>query len=368
MKFFINKDNLLYGIQNVQRAVSLKSPLPVLTGILFQCYDNKLKLSATDFEMSIYCTVPAVVEEPGELVLPARYITEFSRRLPDTTITFEKASHGQMATIRYGQSEFNINGYSTDDFPSLDLPGEEFSFNLSAELCKEIIKQVIFATSSDDARPVFTGVFFEIENNQLTLVATDTFRLALRRVSIDACAQELINVIIPGKTLTELLRLPGQNSAIKVIIGKSHAAFVAEDTVIIARLVSGRFPSYRQVIPSTFVTELKISLKEFLESAERASLLAGERSSLVNFAARGESVVLNVRSETGWIHEKVPAAVSGENMDITFNVRYLCDVLKSINFERLLIRLTGSLTPALITGEDKDDYMSILVPARQNKE
>lgn len=368
MKFFINKENLLYGIQSVQRAVSMKSPLPVLTGILFQCYDDKLKLSATDYELSIYCTIPAVVEEPGAMVLPSKYITEFSRRLPDTKIEFETAGHGNMTTIRYGQSEFNINGYNPEDFPVINLPEEDFSFSLTADMCKEAAKQLTFAVSNDDSRPVFTGVLFEIEGSQLTMVATDTFRLALRKISIESIAPELINVIIPGKTLNELVKLLGQSSDVRVIIGKTHAAFITEDTAIISRLIAGRFPSYRQVIPTSFVTELKLSLKGLLEAAERASLLAGERSSLVNFKASGENVILNVRSETGWIHEEVPASVSGESMEITFNVRYLCDVLRAINFERLLIKFTGILTPALITAEDTEDYISILVPARQNRE
>ncbi len=368
MKFFINKENLLYAIQIVQRAVSPKSPLPVLTGIHFNCVGDKLILSATDFEMSIRCSVPATVEEEGSLVLPGRYITEFSRRLPDSVIEFETGPGNNMAVIRYGNSEFNINGYDAAEFPPFDIPEGNFSFKLDSDIFKEIVKQIIFAVSPDESRPVFTGVLFEIEGNTLTLVTTDTFRLALRKVNIEAGATELINIIIPGKTLNELARTADQKGSVNVVVGKTHTAFMTEDTLILARLISGKFPSYRQVIPNHFTTEIKINLKDLLESAERASLLAGESNSLVNLYAREDHVVLNIRSETGWIREEIKSESSGGSMEISFNVRYLCDVLRAINYERLHLKLTGPLTPAMIIPEENQDYLSILVPARQSRE
>ncbi len=368
MKFFINKENLLFAIQSVQRAVSQKSPLPILTGIKFSCEEDKLVLSATDFEISVRCAVPATVEESGSLVIPAKYITEFARRLPDSIIEFEAVPDSTMAVIRYSDSEFNINGYDASEFPSFVIPEEEFSFKLDADLFKEIIKQVTFAVSTEESRPVFTGVLFEIVASRLTIVATDTFRLALRHTAINEETPELINVIVPGKTLNELARTADPKSIVEVIIGKTHAAFITGETQIIARLIPGKFPSYRQVIPNQFISEIKISLKDFLESAERVALLAGENNLLVSLYIRENHVVLNMRSETGWIREEIKSEVNGDKLEISFNVRYLCDVLRSINYEQLVVRLTGPLTPALIIPEDNKDYLSILVPARLSRE
>jgi len=364
MKFFSNKENIIYAIQMVQRAVSMKSPLPVLTGILFECNDNMLKLTGTDTDLTISCTIPVVTEIPGAMVFPSRYITEFSRKLPDGDIEIEKIKDSNMATIRYGQSEFNINGYNADNFSIPEFQSGEIEFIISSEILKEVIKQVIFAASNDETRPVFTGILAEIEKNIMTLVATDTFRLALRKLSIDVNVENLINVIIPGKTLNETARILGSSKDITCQIGKNQILFKTDDTVILSRLINGRFPSYRQVIPENHSALVKVKLNSLLDAAERASLLVVERNPLVVFIVQDNNILINVRSENGWIREKVPAETNGEKLEIYFNVKYLCDVLRSCNYEEIYIKLTGAYTPAMVTPVTGDEFMSILVPAR----
>ncbi|MFZ5634228.1 MAG: DNA polymerase III subunit beta [Bacillota bacterium] len=368
MKFLIDKENLNYAIQNVQRAISPRSPLPILTGILFQCGDGVLKLSATDMEISINSSVPADVREPGDLVIPARYITDFAKKLPDVPIEFETIGGGKLATIRYGQSEFNINGYNAADFPLFQVPEGEFTFSMEAGSLKDIIRKVIYASSNDDSRPVFTGVLFEVQGSDATLVATDTFRLAMKRFKIETPAPDLINVIVPGKTLNEAVRVMGSDEPVKVTLSKNHIMFETEDTVVTSRLISGRFPSYRQVIPDNFSCVITVPIRDMLDSADRASLLAGERNSLVMFQSTGEGVVISVRSENGWIREDIPADTEGENLDILFNVRYLCDVLRSCDGDQISIKLTGTYTPALLTPPEDEDYVAIIVPARTSRE
>jgi len=368
MKFFIDKEKLSYAIQNVQRAITTRSPLPILTGILFSCSEGRLNLSATDMEMSIRCSVPADVIDPGALVIPARYIAELSKKLPDVTIEFETIGGGNLATIRYGQSEFNINGYNAVDFPSFQVPEGEFSFALKSEEFKNTVRKVIYALSTDEARPVFTGVLLEIEGDQATLVATDTFRMAMKRFKVPASTPEIINVIVPGKTLNETVRVMGSSDTVRVTLSKNHIMFETQDTIITSRLITGRYPSYRQVIPQSFTCTLNASIREMLDSADRASLLAGEKSSLIVFQTRSEGVVISVRSENGWIREDIQASTEGENFDILFNVRYLCDALKACDGEDIEIKLTGTYTPALLTSPGDDEYLSIIVPARTSKE
>ena len=368
MKFLIEKEKLQYAIQKVQRVISTRSPLPVLTGILFECSEGLLKLTATDMEMSIMCLVPAEVSSPGNLVIPAKYISEFAKRLPNVPIEFDTIGDAKLATIRYGMSEFNINGYSAADFPLLHFFKEEFSFLVSSEELKDIIRKVIYASSNDDSRPIFTGVLLEIEGQEAALVATDTFRLAMKKFKIDVPSPSLINVVVPGKTLNEVVRVMGSNDKVRITLSKNQIMFKTEDMVIISRLITGRFPSYRQVIPDHFDCLIRSSIQELLESAERASLLAGERNSLIVFQSQKNGIVISVRSENGWIREDIPATVEGENYDILFNVHYLCDVLRSCDGDEILVKLTGTYSPAVIAPPEEDGYLSVIVPARTSRE
>lgn len=367
MKFFISKENLQYAIQNVQRAISARSPLPVLTGILFKCDDGVLKLTATDMDISIMSSVPVEVEKSGGIIIPAKYISEFAKKLPDKTIEFESISEGQMVTVRYGQSEFTVNGFNPEDFPQMKVTEEEFRFVISSDIFKEIIKKVIYAVSHDDSRPIFTGVLLEIDGEEAVMVSTDTFRLAFKKFKINSSSSEIINTVIPGKALNEVLRIMGGNEDINVILYKNHIVFETEDKKIISRLIPGKFPSYRQVIPTNFNCIIKAPVNELLEAADRASLLAGEKNSLVMFKSTEEGVLISVRAESGWIREDVPAKVEGDKYDILFNVRYLWDAIKAHDGEEIIIKLTGNYTPALLESSQDEGHISIIVPARSRE-
>jgi DNA polymerase-3 subunit beta len=369
MKFFIKKDDLNYAIQSVLRAISPKSPLPILSGIVFQCSDGSLKLSATDMEFSIHTTVQANVVESGSMVIPARYISEFAKRLPDIEIEFEAVTgSGNLATIRYGLSELNINGYSAADYPSFQVPEGEFSFSMRSEEFKNIVRKVSYALSTDDARPVFTGALLEIEGPAAVIVATDTFRLAMKKFRTEVIPPDIINVIVPGKTLNEAVRATGSTDKVSVSLSLNHITFKSGNTVIKSRLIPGKFPSYRQVIPESFSCIVSAPLREVLEAAERASLLAGERNPLIMFQTRKDEVVISVNSESGWMRENIPAAVEGENLNMLFNVRFLCDALRSCDGEEIMLKMTGTYSPALLTAPDDPGCISILVPARISKE
>ncbi len=364
MKFIITKENLQYAIQNVQRAISIRSPLAVLTGILFKCEQGHLKLTATDMDISISSCVPVEAVNDGSIIVPAKYISEFAKKLPDVPIEFESIGEDKMITIRYGSSEFNINGYSSGDFPEMKLPEKDYGFSISSDALKEIIRMVIYASSNDDSRPIFTGVLLEIDKFDATMVATDTFRLAIKKFKVDSSASEIINVVIPGKALNEVVRIMGINETINVSLYQNHIMFEAQDKVIISRLIPGRFPSYRQVIPSNFNCEVKAPIKDLIESADRASLLAGEKNSLIMFKAADDGILISVQSESGWIREQIEAKVEGESYDILFNVKYLWDALKAQDGEEIIIKLTGNYTPALLESTTDNGYTSIIVPAR----
>lgn len=363
MKIICTRQNLVQGVSTSQRGVSAKNPLPILSGILLSAKDNILTLEATDLEMGIQCTVPCNVQEEGSIVLPAKYFGEIVRRLPDTPIQIETIEK-ENVIIRYGQSEISINGFNANEFPVFSNSQGNNSFTISEEELKEYLRQVLFATSMDENRPVFTGILMEISNSVLRLVATDTHRLALKEESLPSILEE-INVIVPGKALNELSRIIGASDRnITISIGENQVIFMMEDTKLITRLIEGQFPNYRQVIPQGYKTRVKIKTKELLESVERASLLARVGTQVVRLAIEEEKVIISANTEVGRIHEEVPAYLAGETMNIAFNAVYLIDALKAIGGESIYIDMSGPLSPGILRTVDNENYLSLVLPVR----
>jgi DNA polymerase III subunit beta len=368
MKILCSREDLLYGVQTVQRAVSNKNPLPILSGIHIKTENNKLKFTATDLEIGIECFVPVTVVEEGSVVLPARYFSEIVRRLPDTKIELSTDKQTNLTTIKYGQSEFDIVGSNGDEFPMLPTIESEFNYSISTELFRNMIKQVIFATSSDDNRPIFTGSLLDIEDNNIVLVATDTHRLALRKGQITDgnINNNHVNVVIPGKALNEISKLSSAaDEKINITITENQILFQLNDICLISRLIDGQYPNYRQVIPSSFTTNVRMKTRELLESVERASLLAKEGSNIIKLSIENNILVINTNSpDIGRIHEEFNVFCDGEETKIAFNSKYLIDVLKIIDSEEIYLDLTGSLSPGIIKPVGSDNYLYLILPVR----
>ncbi|MBM7855831.1 DNA polymerase-3 subunit beta [Desulfohalotomaculum tongense] len=364
MKINTTKDQLFHGVQMVQRAVSLKNPLPVLSGIMFKTENDTLKMTATDLEIGIECSVPVTTIEEGAVVIPARYIAEIVRKLPDVPIDLSSDASSNTVVIKYGASEAKLHGFNADDFPSFPTVEKEVSFEISAQILKEILKQVLFATGSDENRPVFTGVLFEISEKGLTVVATDTHRLALKRINL---SEDLpgTKVIIPGRTLGELVRVMAANEeAVKITLGGNQALFTLKDTVLVSRLIEGQFPAYDQVIPRSYKSRLRVKVKDLLESTERAALVTRSGNQTVKLDVQQELLLVTANTEIGGIHEEVNCYLEGDAMQIAFNAHYLTDVLRSIMAEEIYFELNGPLSPGVIKPVAKDDYLSLILPVR----
>lgn len=367
MKLTANKDNLSFGVQVVQRAVSSKNPLPVLSGILIKALNNQLIFTATDLEMGIECSVPVDVVEEGGVVLPSKYFAEIVRKLPDIKISFAVSKENNNASIRYGQSEFNLLGLSSEDYPILPSIDSDSTLVLKQDLFKNMIKQVGFSVSTDDNRPVFTGILMEIEDGNIRLIATDTHRLAFRSGKIENPESNLVkSTIIPGKTLNELNRiLTGEGENLKIAFGENQIVFEMPGIRLISRLIEGQFPNYKQVIPQGCKSKIKIKTKELLEAAERASLLAKEGSNVIKLNITNDKMIISSNSpEIGQIEEQINIEIEGEEAQIAFNAKYLIDVLKVIDVEEILLELTGSLSPGIIKPVEGEDYIYLILPIR----
>jgi DNA polymerase-3 subunit beta len=314
--------------------------------------------------MGIRCSFEAEVIEPGAAVLPARYISELVRRLPDVPVLLSSEPLTGSVTIQYGQSETSINGYPAEEFPDFPLPSGDITFDLPVEVLKSIVRQVVFAVANNENRPVFNGVLFELKDGKLEVVATDTYRLAWRSLSLENCKRNNINIIIPGKTLTELVKIIEPEKTVNITVTENQILFRADDTCLISRLIDGKFPNYKQVIPQNYLTMVRLKTKELAESTERASLLTKEGSPIVKMSLEQNTLVVSVNTEAGRVHEEIPVFYEGEPFQVAFNARYLGDVLKAVGSEEIIMELTGPLSPGIFRPVDDQKYLSLLLPVR----
>ena len=397
MKINTAKENLMYGVQMAQRAVTTRNPLPILSGILFQTKNNTLKVMATDLEIGIKCNIAVTTIEEGSIVIPAKYITDIVRKLPDVPIDINIDKNNNTVVIKYSSSaEYSVNevklkGFSAEEFPSFPITEDktEITIDISIVVLKEILRQVLFATSSNENKPVFTGVLFKVENNTLILVATDTHRLALRRISLpELVVQDDISVIIPGRTLSELLRIinnteafqsSGESDTVKIAIGSNQALFVLKDTILVSRLIEGNFPVYEQVIPKEYKSRLKLKTKELLASIERAALLTKSGNQIIKLNTqptelsnhKQDLLSITANTEDGAIHEEIKIYLEGEPIQIAFNAGYLTDILRTISAEEIYFELNGSLSPGVIkpiavenSVKETENYIVLVLPVR----
>lgn len=366
MKIICSKENLLAGVQTVQRAVSSKNPLPILSGILLETHEKGLKLAATDLEIGIECIIPVNVVEEGSIVLPAKYFSEIVRRLPDVKIEIESYPENNSTIIKYAKSEFNMNGFSAGEFPMLPKVEGNYNYKIKGDLFKNMIRQVIFATSNDENRPIFTGVLLEIDADEIRLITTDTHRLAFRKAMLVNESKEIKQFIIPGKSLSEISRLiSGEEENISISFTESQVLFEYDNISFVSRLIEGQYPNYKQVVPNANNAVLRVKTRDFQDSVERASLMADLGNSVIKIKVDSDKMVINsTAAEIGRVHEEIPIYLQGEETNIAFNAKYILDVLKVIDAEELNIELSGSLSPGIVKPVENENYFYLLLPVR----
>lgn len=367
MKVFCTKDALLTGVNTVQRAVSSKNTLPILSGILIKAEQQSLQFAATDLEMGIRCEVPAQVIEEGTIVVPAKLFTEIVRKLPDTTITLEY--NGDSIRICYYQSDIVLKGYDPDEFPLLPDLFDPISFTLSTALFKTMIKQTVFSCGIEESRPVFTGTLLQVDGSTIRLVATDTHRLAFRISEIPNPESLNFSGIIPAKTLSEIYRLLREEDEILTIrFNQAQVVFQFGSVYFLSRLIEGQFPNYKQVIPQTCETKVHLSVKNFLEAVERASLLSRDNTgaNVVRLNVENSELRIDQTSELGKISEQMSVEIEGKNVMIAFNAKFLVDALKVIDCENIIFELSGPFSPGVMRPLDDPNYLYLVLPVRMS--
>ncbi|MEA2021972.1 MAG: DNA polymerase III subunit beta [Candidatus Caldatribacteriota bacterium] len=384
MKFICSQESLIHGIQTVQKGISNKIGLPIYNGILFEVSkDNKVHLFATDLEIGIDCYVPAQVMEGGAVVIPNRIISELIRKFPEGNIEVE-SKEKNITTIKENNSVYKILGFSADEFSNFPEIEIKSKIKLSQKILKDTIQKTIFSASRDENRSFLNGALFKIINNKIEVVTTDSHRLSLKIIPASKIDENIIKeseVIIPYRTLSELYKLLTDEKEVfvEINVGEKQIVFILfpngqkNSIRIYSRLIEGQFPNYHQIIPKSFKTEIKINTDEFRNKMERISLFVREDLNTIKLKIENKENVSEEKCEifikalsqnVGEAHETIICSKKGEDIIITFNSKYILDVLKIIKTKNIEIKFNDPLNPVIIHPENDKNYLYILMPVR----
>ena len=363
------KANLQKAI-NVLQKVSQNKTSSNLPGAIYMTTKNgQVELQGNDFELGIRLTIDGDIKEPGTLVVGSRYFQELIRKLPGDTIELYKPEDGNSLTITSGSSEFNLVTLHPDDFSLVEQIHDQDHVNIDSFAMKELIDLTNYAAATDEDRPVFTGALLEIKENEVTMVATDTHRMAVKKITIDEPATTPMRAIIPTKTLAEVSRLlPTDNPAmINIIWNRTQIVFNFESIYIISRLIEGTYPEYEKVIPSQFDSSAVIDLREFAGAVDRVSLLAKDISyNVIRYDWAESNVTLSTQNtEIGMAKEDIAVEFKGTPFTISFNGRYISDILRHSTGDNIHLFLKQN-GPVVIRQDNNPNYTYVVTPVRTN--
>jgi len=372
MKLSCLQENLNRGLSIVGRAVATRTTLPITSNVLMIAEQSRLKLVATNLEMAISYWIAADVKEEGAITVPARLLTEFVASLPNENIDIELSSRTKTLGLKCARFEARISGMDSKDFPPIPDINEGIQTRLDVETLGQGISHVAFAAATEESRPVLTGVDARFEGDILTLAAADGFRLAVYKVNLSTPVDQLAEVIIPARTLTELNRMMADDEEgvdITINPNKSQALFRLKNTELVSQLVQGTFPQYQQLIPQEHTTSVTVDVAEFLRATRTASIFARDGSGIVRLvaAANGEAgpgkLTISARSEeVGDDVGEIDATVEGEETKIAFNGRYLIDVLGVLDEAKVILETTNSSSPGVIKPVGSENYVHVVMP------
>lgn len=377
MKFSINRASFIKALNIVQRAISSKTTIPILTGLKLDVTGNNIMLTGSNADISIQTTISGdnpdndlKISSTGSIVLPARFFSEIVKKLPDTELVVEVGDNFQ-TNIKSGNSEFTINGLDANDYPHLPEISTDNSIDLPAEIFKEVIGQTVIAVSKQESRPILTGVHFTLDQNQLLAVATDSHRLSQRKVSLPAESDGAYNIVIPGDSLKELSHmLDSEKEQIKMDLSENQVMFNFGATRFYSRLLEGMYPDTSRLIPDSSATKIQFSAPDLLAAVERASLLSHEsRNNVIKLTIKPNDKVVTITGnspDVGKVEEDLqPKEISGEDLEISFNPDYMKEALRVFGKIDVEVAFTSALRPFTITPTENDhEFIQLITPVR----
>ncbi len=364
MKFICMKEDLIQGLSISTKASAARSPQAVLECVSILADATGVHLMCTDLQMGIVTDVPATVAQEGRVLLNARLLNEIVRKLPDGEVTISVGSTNR-ATISAMGSKTTLQGLSALDFPQLPEVEDEHPITIPQNLLRDMIRQTGFSIAADDTRPILTGILMEIENDVITLVALDGFRLARRKGKLLESAGS-VSAVVSGKYFIEIGKILGDDeTAVSMSLSDTHLKLRTATATIVIRLLEGDYIKYRQLLPPSYAISVRLSRGELADCIDRASLMAREgKSNLLKFSIQQDRLAITSNSEMGDVYEEMDAETIGKDIDIAFNVRYITEAVKSIEEEQFLIKLNSNISPCVLVPTEGEDFLYLVLPVR----
>ena len=362
MKLTVNQNELQSAINMTLKGVSNKNTIEILKGILFETYEGKLMLTSNNLEIGVQTVIDADIQREGKVVIDAKIISDIVRKLPSSDVCLD-VDETHIVKISSTSLEFNIKGFSGQDFPIPVSIEENYYKEISSDIFKEMVRKTSFAVSLDETKPLLMGELIEFKNNSINMVAIDGFRLAIKYIKDDNFVTDS-KIIVPGKTLVDISRMiPPSVDKIKLGFDEKHASFIIGETILTTRLLEGEFINYSQIIPKEFSTKLKIHTKDFLYALDRACLVA--KNNLIKINISDDNLKISSKNdEIGNLEENIFIELEGSNLEIAFNAKYFMDALKTIDEEYISLELNTNVSPCILKPYDDDSYTYLLLPVR----
>jgi DNA polymerase-3 subunit beta len=363
MIFTCEKQKILEGISIVQKAITGKSTNPILEGIYINTNKSTLTLIGSDMDVSIQTSVDATIIEEGSIVIDAKIFGEIIRKLPNSTIKIETIEN-QLLKITCEKSVFDVVYMNTSEFPELPEINENLTISVNQNILKNMIKGTSFAIAQDETRPILQGILFEVKNKNLNLVALDGYRLAIRNEFLDTDIN--MEVVIPGKTLNEVSKiLEDVDNIVDITFTNNHILFNLEKTKIISRLLEGKFINYNSLLPQEHKLLVNINRQELQNAIERASLMAKDgNTNLIKLDLQQDNLIITSNSQLGKVREEISIKLQGEDIQIAFNSKYLLDVLKNVEADEVIMKMTSGISPCVIEEKNNENAKYLVLPVR----
>lgn len=358
------KENIIKELQLAQGVAPFegKATLPILSNILIEAFDDKLKITASDLEINLKCELKADVLEPGSIALSAKMLSDIIREMPPGEINFKTEEGGNKINISNDSVSYYLFGQSGEDFPQFPQLIDSKSFSLPASIFKEMIKKTIFAVSRDKLRPTLQGVFLSLSKKNIEMASTDGYRLSVIKQDIDIDFETPISLIIPTRAMEDLSKILEEEESVKIDITEREVGFTAGNIVIISRLLEGDFPDYEGFIPNEYRTKVKINRNDFLDACRRVSLLS---STIIKFSiSEGRFIITSTTSEIGEAKQELPLDIEGEEVEIGFKPVYVIEGVKNMRGDEIYLNLVSHDKSGVITSPQDEGYIYLVMPMK----
>ncbi len=363
MIFTCEKQKILEGISIVQKAITGRSTMPILEGIYINASNSTITLIGSDMDVSIQTLVDATIMEEGSIVIDAKIFGEIIRKLPNSTIRIETMEN-QIIKITCEKSIFDVVYMNTNEFPELPEINENLKISVNQNILKNMIKGTSFAIAQDETRPILQGILFEVRNKNLNLVALDGYRLAIKSEFLDTDID--IEVVIPGKTLNEVSKiLEDIDEIVDITFTNNHILFNLKRTKIISRLLEGKFINYKSLLPQEHKLFVNVNRQELQNAIERASLMAKDgNTNLIKLDLHQDNLVITSNSQLGKVRDEISIKLQGDEIEIAFNSKYLLDVLKNMEDNEVVMKMTSGISPCVIEENSNENAKYLVLPVR----